>query len=102
MWRNLGKSLGLNTIKLDNHELSEFMKLNNLDSAKTIIIDDGENPSTLDLSKYNTVRLWKYYGEMSFDDLIEYNVNEICKFAKEEFIQEDIPSDSYISNESNE
>ncbi len=82
------KSLGLNTIKLDNHELSEFMKLNNLDSAKTIIIDDGENPSTLDLSKYNTVRLWKYYGEMSFDDLIVYNVNELCGQVKEYVPQE--------------
>ena len=82
------KSLGLNTIKLDNHELSEFMKLNNLDSAKTIIIDDGENPSTLDLSKYNTVRLWKYYGEMSFDDLIIYNVNELCSQVKEDVPQE--------------
>lgn len=82
------KSLGLNTIKLDNHELSEFMKLNNLDSAKTIIIDDGENPSTLDLSKYNTVRLWKYYGEMSFDDLIVYNVNELCGQVKEDVPQE--------------
>lgn len=82
------KSLGLNTIKLDNHELSEFIKLNNLDSAKTIIIDDGENPSTLDLSKYNTVRLWKYYGEMSFDDLIVYNVNELCSQVKEDVSQE--------------
>ena len=82
------KSLGLNTIKLDNHELSEFMKLNNLDSARTIIIDDGENPSTLDLSKYNTVRLWKYYGEMSFDDLIVYNVNELCGQVKEDVPQE--------------
>lgn len=82
------KSLGLNTIKLDNHEISEFMKLNNLDSAKTIIIDDGENPSTLDLSKYNTVRLWKYYGEMSFDDLIIYNINELCSQVKDDVPEE--------------
>ena len=96
------KDLGLNTLKLDNHELSEFIKLNNLDINKVVIVDDGENPSNIDLSPYYSVKLWKYYGQMSFDDLIEYNVNEICKFAKEEFIQEDIPSDSYISNESNE
>ena len=82
--------------------MSEFIKLNNLDINKVVIVDDGENPSNIDLSPYYSVKLWKYYGKMSFDDLIEYNVNEICKFAKEEFIQEDIPSDSYISNESNE
>lgn len=82
------RSLGLNTLKLDNYELSEFMKLNNLDVAKTIIIDDGENPSTLDLAKYNTVKLWKYYGDMSFDDLIIYNINELCKQVKDEIPQE--------------
>lgn len=78
------RSLGLNTLKLNNHELSEFMKLNNLDVAKTIIIDDGENPSILDLSKYSTVKMWKYYGDMSFDDLIIYNINELCKLVKDE------------------
>ncbi|HCW54395.1 MAG TPA: ABC transporter substrate-binding protein [Clostridium sp.] len=82
------KSLGLSTLKLDNRELSEFMKLNNLDVAKTIIIDDGENPSILDLSKYNTVKMWKYYGDMSFDDLIIYNINELCKLVKDENPQE--------------
>jgi len=82
------KSLGLNTIKLDNHELSEFIKLNNMDLSKTIIIDDGENPSNLDLSKYNIVRLWKYYGDMSFEDLIIYNVDELCKQVKDEVPQE--------------
>ena len=82
------RSLGLNTLKLNNHELSEFMKLNNLDVAKTIIIDDGENPSILDLSKYSTVKMWKYYGDMSFDDLIIYNINELCKLVKDEIPQE--------------
>lgn len=82
------KSLGLNTIKLDNHELTEFMKLNNLDPFKTIIIDDGEKPSTLDLSKYNTVKLWKYYGDMSFDDLIIYNINELCSQVKDDVPEE--------------
>lgn len=82
------KSLGLNTVKLDNHELSEFIKLNNLDLSKTIIIDHGENPSTLDLSKYNTVMLWKYYGDMTFDDLILYNIDELCKQVKDDIPQE--------------
>lgn len=81
------KSLGLSTIKLDNHEISEFIKLNNLDLTKTIIIDDGEKPSTLDLSKYKTVKLWKYYGDMSFDDLIIYNINELCKQVEDEVVQ---------------
>lgn len=84
----LTKSLGLNTVKLDNHEISEFMKLNNLDVSKTIIIDDGEHPSVIDLSKYYTVKLWKYYGDMSFDDLILYNINELCSFVKEDVPQQ--------------
>lgn len=83
----LTRSLDLNTLKLNNHEISEFIKLNNLEIEKTIIIDDGEHPSTMDLSKYYTVKLWKYYGEMSFDDLIIYNINELCKLVKEENLQ---------------
>ncbi|EKQ55033.1 MULTISPECIES: zinc ABC transporter substrate-binding protein [unclassified Clostridium] len=78
----LTKSLNLNTIMLDNHELSEFIKLNNLDSKKVIIIVDGETETKIDLSGYNTVKLWKYYGDMSFDDLILYNVKELSKWAK--------------------
>lgn len=78
------KSFGLNILKLDNHELSEFIKINNLDINKVIIVDDGEYPSGLDLSPYYSIRLWKYYGKMSFDELIEYNANELSKFAKDE------------------
>lgn len=78
----LTKSLNLNTIMLDNHELSEFIKLNNLDPKKVIIIVDGETETKIDLSGYNTVKLWKYYGDMSFDDLILYNVKELSKWAK--------------------
>ena len=48
------------------------------------------------------MKLWKYYGQMSFDDLIEYNVNELSKFAKEESTHEDKPVDDSGSNESNE
>ena len=78
------KDLGLNTMKLDNHELNEFIKINNLDINKVVIIEDGEKLSGLDLSDYYSVKLWKYYGDMSFDELIEYNVGELSKFAKDE------------------
>ncbi|OCB00815.1 metal ABC transporter substrate-binding protein [Clostridium beijerinckii] len=78
----LTKSLNLNTIQLDNHELSEFIKINNLDPKKIIIIVDGEKGTKLDLSGYNTIKLWKYYGDMSFDDLILYNIKELSKWAK--------------------
>ncbi|WP_315073668.1 metal ABC transporter solute-binding protein, Zn/Mn family [uncultured Clostridium sp.] len=79
----LTKSLSLNTIQLDNHEMGEFIKINNLDPKKVIIIVDGEVGTKLDLSGYNTVKLWKYYGENSFDDLILYNVQELAKLAPE-------------------
>jgi zinc/manganese transport system substrate-binding protein len=79
----LTKSLNLNTIQLDNHEMGEFIKINNLDPKKVIIIVDGEVGTKLDLSGYNTVKLWKYYGEYSFDDLILYNVQELAKLAPE-------------------
>ncbi|WP_294403588.1 metal ABC transporter solute-binding protein, Zn/Mn family [uncultured Clostridium sp.] len=82
------KGLGLNTLRVDNRELGEFIKINNLDINKVVVVDDGEKPSDLDLSPYYSVKLWKYYGKMSFDDLIEYNVNELCKFAKEEIVEE--------------
>lgn len=95
------KDLGLNVLKLDNHQLNEFIKINNLDINKVIIVDDGENPSKLDLSAYYSVKLWKYYGQMSFDDLIEYNVNELSKFAKEEPVKEGVSVDNGTSNENN-
>lgn len=79
----LTKSLNLNTIQLDNHEMGEFIKINNLDPKKVIIIVDGEVGTKLDLLGYNTVKLWKYYGEYSFDDLILYNVQELAKLAPE-------------------
>jgi len=78
----LTKSLNLNTIQLDNHEIAEFIKINNLDPKKVIIIVDGEQGTKIDLSAYNTIKLWKYYGDMSFDDLILYNVGELSKLAK--------------------
>ncbi|MVX63805.1 zinc ABC transporter solute-binding protein [Clostridium chromiireducens] len=78
----LTKSLNLNTIQIDNHEIAEFIKINNLDPKKVIIIVDGENGTKLDLSAYNTIKLWRYYGDMSFDDLILYNVKELSKWAK--------------------
>lgn len=79
----LTKSLNLNVMQLDNHEIAEFIKLNNLDPKKIIIIVDGEQGSKIDLSEYNTIKLWRYYGDMSFDDLILYNVNELSKWAKQ-------------------
>lgn len=78
------KGLGLNVMKLDNRELKEFIDKNNLDINKVIVVEDGEKLSGLDLSPYYSVKLWKYYGDMSFDDLIEYNIGELSKFAKEE------------------
>ncbi|AQR93468.1 metal ABC transporter substrate-binding protein [Clostridium saccharoperbutylacetonicum] len=77
----LTKALNLNTIQLDNHEIADFIKLNNLDAKKVIIIVDGEAGTKLNLSGYNTVNLWKYYGDMSFDDLILYNIKELSKWA---------------------
>lgn len=76
------KDLGLNVVKLDNHELSEFIKINKFDINKIVIVEDGEKLSGLDLSPYFSVKLWKYYGKMSFDDLIEYNINELSKIVK--------------------
>ncbi|AWK50719.1 ABC transporter substrate-binding protein [Clostridium beijerinckii] len=78
----LTKSLNLNTIELDNHEVAEFIKINNLNPKKVIIIVDGEQGTKINLSGYNTIKLWKYYGDMSFDDLILYNINELSKWAK--------------------
>lgn len=78
----LTKSINLNTIQLDNHEIAEFIKVNNLDPKKVIIIVDGEQGTKVDLSAYNTIKLWKYYGDMSFDDLILYNIEELSKWAK--------------------
>lgn len=77
----LAKSLNLNTIQLDNHEIADFIKINNLDPKKVIIIVDGDTGTQLNLSGYNTVKLWKYYGDMSFDDLILYNIKELAKLA---------------------
>ena len=82
------KGIGLNTLKLDNHELSDFIKINNLDVNKLVIVEDGENLSGLDLSPYYSVKLWRYYGNMSFDELIEYNLGELSKFAKDNSIEE--------------
>lgn len=73
------KYLNLNTLQLDNHEISEFIKINSLDPDKVIVIEDGEENSNIDLSQYLTVDLWKYYGDMSFDDLIIYNIEELIK-----------------------
>ena len=78
----LTKGLNLNTIQLDSHEMAEFIKVNNLDPKKVIVIVDGELGTKLDLSAYNTVKLWKYYGDYSFDELILYNINELSKWAK--------------------
>lgn len=76
------KALNLNTINLNNNEIEEFIKVNKLDPKKIIFIVDGEQGSRINLSGYNTVNLWKYYGDMSFDDLILYNINELSKWAE--------------------
>ena len=76
------KSLNLNVMKVDNHEIAEFIKINDLDSKKVIIIEDGEEESKMDLAEYSTVKLWKYYGKMSFDELILYNIDQISKMVE--------------------
>ena len=71
------------------------MKENNLDPEKVVIIQDGddlvdintlidldsEETESLELNQkpkyYKTVELWKYYGDMSFSDLILYNIKEL-------------------------
>ena len=78
----LTKSLNLNVKELNNHELGEFIKSNNLDTKKVIVIVDGEQDPKINLSGYNTIKLWKYYGDWSFDDLILYNIDELAKWAK--------------------
>ncbi|AGX41590.1 metal ABC transporter substrate-binding protein [Clostridium saccharobutylicum] len=78
----LTKSLNLNIKELNNHELGEFIKSNNLDPKKVIVIVDGEQDPKINLSGYNTIKLWKYYGDWSFDDLILYNIDELAKWAK--------------------
>lgn len=70
----LTKDLGLHVVKLNNYEISEFIKVNNLDENKLIILKDGTEETNMDLSKYKVVNLWKYYGNMSFDELILYNI----------------------------
>lgn len=75
----LAKYLNLNIKQLDNRELSEFIKINELDPERVIVIQDGEEKSNIELSQYLTVDLWKYYGDMSFDDLIIYNIEELIK-----------------------
>ena len=83
----LTKSLNLNTIQLDNHEMSDFIKINNLDPKKVIIIVDGGVDQKLDFTGYNTVSLWKYDGNTAFDDLILWNVQELAKWAPEKEIK---------------
>ena len=94
----LTKGLNLNTIQLDNHEMTEFIKVNNLDPKKVIVIVDGEQGTKLDLSAYNTIKLWKYYGNYSFDELILYNINELSKWAK---VKETAPATSTTASGNN-
>ncbi|NFN16778.1 ABC transporter substrate-binding protein [Clostridium botulinum] len=70
----LTKDLGLHVVKLNNYEISEFIKVNNLDEKKLVVLKDGTEQTNMDLSKYKVVNLWKYYGNMSFDELILYNI----------------------------
>ncbi|MBW6408864.1 metal ABC transporter substrate-binding protein [Clostridium weizhouense] len=77
------KDLGLNVLKLDNREISEFIKINNLDKNKLVILKDGTEQTSMDLSKYSVVNLWKYDGNMSFDDLILYNVEVLTDLIVE-------------------
>ncbi|WP_315078352.1 metal ABC transporter solute-binding protein, Zn/Mn family [uncultured Clostridium sp.] len=70
----LTKDLGLHVVKLNNYEISEFVKVNNLDEKKLIVLKDGTEQTNMDLSKYKVANLWKYYGDMSFDELILYNI----------------------------
>ncbi len=88
--------LHVNHMNLNNEYINEFIEKNNLNNDKVIIIMDGEDE--VDLNEwikneeykssmptkpedYKTVKLWRYYGHMSFNDLILYNVNEISNIA---------------------
>lgn len=94
------KSLNLNTIKLEDDGLNALVKKNNLNPEKVILIQDGDDLINLDTlinlesekieilelnqqsKNYKTVELWKYYGDMSFDDLILYNIKELSKIIE--------------------
>lgn len=96
----LSKSLNLNTIKLQNDDVNDLVKKNNLDPEKVIIIQDGDDlvdidtlinldmgeaeftESNQEAKHYNTVELWKYYGDMSFEDLILYNIKELSNIVE--------------------
>ena len=90
--------LNVNYLNLNDEYIDKFIEKNNLDPSKVIIIQDGEDKKNIDewisddyeesiednLKEYKTIDMWKYYGNMSFDDLIVYNVNEISKLALSE------------------
>ena len=90
--------LNVNYLNLNDEYIDKFIDENNLDPTKVILIQDGEEKKNIDawisddddenledkFVDYKTVELWKYYGNMSFDELIIYNVNEISKTALSE------------------
>lgn len=75
----LTNSLGMKTATIKDKNIKQTIEDNNLDYKKTIVIDDGDEPSSVDLQDYWYVELWKYYGDYSFERLMEYNTNEISK-----------------------
>lgn len=107
----IAKSLNLNTIRLQNDDINDLVKKNNLDPEKVVIIQDGDDlvdintlidldPEKTESSElnpkaeyYKTVELWKYYGDMSFDDLILYNIKELSNI-----VEGDLSNDSENSN----
>ncbi|WP_244833658.1 zinc ABC transporter substrate-binding protein [Clostridium sp. BJN0001] len=72
-------SIGIKTVKIQDDNIKQTIEDNKLDYKKVIVIDDGDEPSKVDLQDYWYVKLWKYYGDYSFERLIEYNMNEISK-----------------------
>ena len=96
----IAKSLNLSTIKLQNNDINDLVKEKNLDPEKVVIIQDGDDlvdintvididsmrtegtESNPEAKYYKTVELWKYYGNMSFDDLILYNIKELSNIVE--------------------
>ena len=111
--------LGINYMNLNNEYINNFIDKNNLDADKVIIIQDGANEidlnewidnhnlnnnkeeSSLEVTPddYKIIKLWKYYGDMGFNELILYNVNEISHFALSEKEQDEAALNTLEKNQ---
>ena len=85
------ESLNANYANLENEYIDVYIEKNKLDPKKVVIVQDGEELKDLDywtldphyeLDDYNIIELWKYYGDMSYDELILYNIDQFNKIEK--------------------